>query len=120
MLSLELWRPRQAVEGAEFYGFGLTTLASPAVHFYTFAKAVREAIFYLDDPFPKTVWGGFCYLPCSFAFSVGGAGENTHADQAKVKQNERHLKTILSRPDWLSQGKHSLTGPIVPNPCLLD
>lgn len=46
------------MEGAEFYGFGLTTLASPGVRFYTFAKAVKEAIFYLDDPFPKTVGGG--------------------------------------------------------------
>lgn len=43
--SLELWRPSQAVKGAEFYGFRLTTLASPGVHIYSFAKAVREAIF---------------------------------------------------------------------------
>lgn len=46
------------MEGAEFYGFRLTTLASPGVCIYTFAKAVREAIFYLDDPFPKTVGVG--------------------------------------------------------------
>lgn len=76
MLSLELWRPRQAVEGAEFYGFRLTTLASPGVHFYTIAKAVREAIFYLDDPFPKTV-GGSVTCPVALLSQLEALGK-TH------------------------------------------
>lgn len=101
------------MEGAEFYGLRLTTLASPGVHFYTFAKAVREAMIH-----SQRQWG--VPLLALYAFSVGGAGENKHADQAKVKQNERHLKTAFSSPDWLFKGKHSLIVHIVPNPCLLD
>lgn len=65
------------MEGAEFYGFGLTTLASPGVRFYTFAKAVREAIFYLDDPFPKTVVGGSVTCPVALLSQLEALGK-TH------------------------------------------
>lgn len=65
MLSGTLEAPASS-GGAEFYGFKLTTLASPGVCIYTFAKAVREAIFYLGDPFPKQWRGGS--VTCSVSF----------------------------------------------------
>lgn len=80
MLSGTLEAPASS-GGAEFYGFKLTTLASPGVCIYTFAKAVREAIFYLGDPFPKTVAGRVRYLLCKFSQLYALVKTNTPTKQ---------------------------------------